>query len=177
VRSTGRIDLHGESVFARNAQASVVAYFRDTRDGVESRSNRSNASTPLRSKVVQPESLSTGVSWTSSSVLQLIESRTFARGDRIIPRRLELMIDRTVVEQGVEVTIPAGRFPGCIRITGVSERTVRTDGGNSRAVVNVDITEWYASGVGLVKRNGAERSDSTFVSAGQQQWQLLDFGS
>lgn len=146
MRSTGRIDLHGESVFACNVQASVVEYFRDARDGVESRSNRSNASTPLRSKVVQPETLSTGVSWTSSSVLQLIESRTFARRDRIIPRRLELMIDRTVVEQGVEVTVPAGRFPGCIRITEVGERTVRTDRGNSRAVVNVDITDMVRVG-------------------------------
>lgn len=90
VRNTGRSDLHGESVFGRNVQASVVEYFRDTGDG---------------------------------------------------------------------------------------ERMVRTNRGNSRAVVNVDITEWCAPDIRLVKRNRVERSDSKFVSAGQQQWQLLDFGS
>jgi hypothetical protein len=53
---------------------------------------------------------------------------------------------------------------------------VPTDRGNGSATVSVEVREWYAAGVGLIKLERSEHSTSSFLKSGQQRWELLDYG-
>ena len=70
----------------------------------------------------------------------------------------------------------AGVFNHCLHVTGRGQTTVQTDRGNASASVTVQVDEWYAPSVGLVKLERQETSESTFLKAGRQTWQLLDYG-
>ena len=127
-------------------------------------------------RVVLPETLALGTRWQARSTLALIESRTFEPRDRLIPRHLPVMLNKQVVADDAEVEVAAGRFTACLLIEGEGSANVPTDRGNGTASVAVAVREWYARGVGLVKLERRESSDSNFMKSGEQTWELLDYG-
>ena len=114
--------------------------------------------------------------WSVSSTLGVVESRTFARQDRVRIRRFPVQLDKVVGATDELVETPAGTFANCVRIDGNGQRSVRTDRGNSVAEVYVQTREWYAPNVGLIKLEREETSDSTFLKPGRQDWLLLSYG-
>ncbi len=114
--------------------------------------------------------------WSVTSTLGLIESRTFARQDRLRVQRLPLTLSKRVAAVSERITTPAGTFEDCLRIDGTGNRSVQTDRGNSVADVVVKTSEWYAPGIGLVRLERNETSPSTFLKPGRQIWTLLEFG-
>ena len=126
--------------------------------------------------VLLPDTLSVGTTWQVTSTLALAESRTFEPRDRIIARRLPVELHKQVVSLDAEVDGPAGRFEHCLLIEGRGLASVPTDRGNGSATVSVELSEWYAAGVGLIKLERVERSTSSFLKSGQQRWELLDYG-
>ena len=49
------------------------------------------------------------------------------------------------------VQVPAGRFENCIRVDGDAQLTVYADGRTGYQDIEINTSEWYAPGVGLVK--------------------------
>ena len=127
-------------------------------------------------RVVLPPTLELGTSWVVRSTLSLIESRTFEPRDRIIPRRLGVELTKQISATDTLVRVGERRFEHCLQIDGSGHATVPTDRGNTSAEVTVILSEWYAPGVGLVKLDRSESSDSAFLKGGQQRWNLLDYG-
>ena len=127
-------------------------------------------------RVMLPEALTLGTRWQVRSTLALIESRTFEPRDRVIPRHLPVALNKKVVADDAEVEVAAGRFTACLLIEGEGTASVPTDRGNGTASVAVAVREWYARGVGLVKLERRESSDSSFMKSGEQTWELLDYG-
>ncbi len=133
-----------------------------------------HSDTPPR--VMLPATLKPGSDWQTQSTLALVESRTFEPRDRIIPRRLPVTLAMRVVGDEATVEVAAGRFTHCLEIEGHGVAQVPTDRGNGTASVAVEVREWFAPGVGLVKLARSETSKSTFLKDGQQHWELLDHG-
>lgn len=55
--------------------------------------------------------------------------------------------DTTILEALEEVSVPAGKFSDCLRVTLIRDDVF------SDLVVNVILTEWLAKGIGIVKSN------------------------
>ena len=129
--------------------------------------------TPQEPSLILPADRTVGTSWTISTRLRLIESRTFARQDKLRNRILPLALTMSIGSTDDSVTVPAGTFTNCIRIDGSGSRSVRTDRGNASAKVEVEHHEWYAPGVGLVKATRSESADSPFLKAGHYVQELV----
>lgn len=104
---------------------------------------------------------------TVDSMLQVIESRTFAREDKLRPRRYQIPLALTLSDTRETVTVPAGTFADCVVMEARGTRFVPADRGNATAEVEVYERSWFAPGVGLVKVDREERSDSVFLKSGQ----------
>lgn len=100
------------------------------------------------------------------STLQVIESRTFAREDKLRPRRFSVTLTLSLSPERETVTVPAGTFADCVVMEARGTRFVPADRGNATAEVNVVERAWFAPGVGLVKVDREERSDSVFLKTG-----------
>ena len=64
------------------------------------------------------------------------------------------------------VEVPAGRFDDCIRVDGEALLTVYADGRTGYQDININTSEWYAPGVGLVKLVRTEPLDSHVFAGG-----------
>ena len=168
------------TVYLQAAQTGSADYLRYRGDGVERiarlRPGMHGPQPDTAPHVVLPQSLAPGSSWQVRSTLALAESRTFEPRDRIIPRRLPVDLNKTVLANDAEVDVAAGHFSDCLLVEGQGLAEVPTDRGNGTASIAVEVREWYAPGVGLVKLSRRESSQSTFMKGGEQQWELLDYG-
>lgn len=128
---------------------------------------------PLRILPSQPK---LGDTWTIESELALIESRTFARQDKLRNRtiHLSLAVEITALDDFVE--IPAGRYENCLKLQSTGVVNVRTDRGNANAEVLVSQNDWYAPGIGLVKSVRSETSESPFLKPGSYTQTMIAVG-
>ncbi len=131
--------------------------------------------TPQAPILILPAERQPGTSWTIATRLRLIESRTFARQDKLGNRDLPLELVMSIGAVDAAVTVPAGTFANCIRIDGIGNRAVRTDRGNASARVAVEHHEWYAPGVGLVKATRSESAESPFLKTGHYTQELISY--
>ena len=178
--NAGTAELAGETVYLQSAQAGSLDYLHYRGDGVERlASRRPGMPGPMRddaARIILPESLDSDQPWRVRSTLGLIESRTFEPLDRLIVRRLGVELEKKISARDVELTMAAGNFDHCLQIDGEGHTFVPTDRGNAEAAVVVRTSEWYAPGIGLVKLERSESSDSPFLKSGHQVWELADFG-
>ncbi|MEQ8662055.1 MAG: hypothetical protein RLW62_14660 [Gammaproteobacteria bacterium] len=179
-RNAARGTLDGQAVVARRHQAWSVDYLHADDAGIvrvahrHGRNGTLTADAPAR--VLLPLPAVAGTSWSTASTLGLIESRTFARQDRVIVRRYPVTLEMTVIARDGVTRVPAGEFDACLVVEGNGRTSVRTDRGNASALVTVHTREWYAPGIGLVRREREERSTSPFLKNGRQVWTLLEHG-
>lgn len=126
--------------------------------------------------IMFPHSLDSNEPWAQHSTLQLIESRTFARADRVVVKRYPVTLKQHIAAHDETVRVPAGKFTRCVRIDGMGEAVIKTDRGNAKATVSVKTSQWFAPGVGLIKKTREETSESPFLKPGQREWTLAAYG-
>jgi hypothetical protein len=150
VFNSGATTFAGEAVFSRVAQTASLEYLRYQGRGVERlaarRPDQSGIQRDEPYRIILPSDLEVGQRWIVPSTVGLVESRTFARSDRVISRRYPVQIEKTIVAVDAEVSVPAGHFSNCLKISGHGRTSVRTDRGTSQAIVTVDISDVVRSG-------------------------------
>ena len=114
--------------------------------------------------------------WVFKSRLRVIDSRTFAPEDRLARLPLNLDMQATVAAVDDTVKVPAGRYTQCVRVDSKGKMNVPVDHAQSFVEVIAEQSEWYAPGVGLVRLERKERSDSTFLQNGSYVQELLTTG-
>jgi hypothetical protein len=77
---------------------------------------------------------------------------------KALPVTIGIDLDYTVEKVGETVRVPAGRFANCIKLVAIGHTTVNTADNQKTLDVSVDISEWYARGVGLIKSERTERA-------------------
>ena len=167
---------HGK-VFIMRQNPKTDAYLQSNTEGIfrlGSRDRHSLTETwnaePQKILPAKPQLDST---WTIKSELGLIESRTFARQDRLRNRTIPLALQYEVKSIDETVTVEAGTFSGCLALRATGSVVVRTDRGNASAEVIVTQHDWYAPGVGLVKSYRLEESESPFLKKGTFEQTLI----
>ena len=126
--------------------------------------------------LVLPAKPATGQQWIFKSRLRVIDSRTFAPEDRLARLPLNLDMQATVAALDDTVEAPTGRYTQCLRIDSSGRMNVPVDHAQSFVEVIAEQREWYAPGVGLVRLERKERSDSTFLQNGSYVQELLATG-
>lgn len=123
-----------------------------------------------------PASPAKGQRWEFTSRLRVVESRTFAPEDRLARLPLALPMQAEIVGVDETVRVPAGRYEHCVRVDARGKLTVPVDHANSFVEVEAAQSEWFAPGVGLVRMERKETSDSTFLQPGDYRQELVATG-
>jgi len=171
VTNLGPATWQGRRVHVQRVQDGVLHLFVRDAGGVRRIATRSpgqaDALADGEYHYLLPAPLRSGRHWSLESRLRLVESRTFAREDRLAPRLLPVTLVYTVEALDDTVQVPAGRFTACVRIRATGRTHVPVDRGNARAAVAVEHVDWYAPGIGRVKSQREETSDSPFLHDGR----------
>ena len=175
--SVERADSDRGAIFILRQVPDTDAYLQRTPDGlyrIGARDRHSLTETwePAPQKIL-PLQPKVGDSWTVDSRLGLIESRTFARQDRLRNRTIPVALRYEIYSSEESITVPAGTFDNCLALRATGSVVVRTDRGNASAEVLVTRQDWYAPGVGLVKSVRVEESESPFLKSGSYEQALL----
>jgi hypothetical protein len=166
----------GKRVFIQRQSSGREVYFHQTSRGLERRGTRhafGAAAEAEAATLIMPNDRTIGMSWVTQTQLALIESRTFARQDRLRPQHLPVDLTMSIAATDESVVVPAGTFHRCVRIDGTGKRNVKTDRGNTSAEVVVKHQEWYAPGVGVIRAERWELAESPFLKAGHYVQELV----
>jgi hypothetical protein len=91
--------------------------------------------------------------------------------------QVELIGTSTIVSVGESVTVPAGTFSNCAQVRTTAADTTRVPQVFGPVKVEVEMTEWLAPGVGVVKAERVEKTDRPELGGGTMQVALKRFAS
>lgn len=113
-----------------------------------------------------PLPLTTGRRWQATTTTELLEWRkhTLEAADR--NPAYTVSMDYECRRLDAVVRTPAGTFTNVAEITGTGERRVEIGGTRDLSTIRIEITEWYAPGVGLVQRERRETTDNQLLNPG-----------
>jgi hypothetical protein len=142
------VTLEGRQYFPQRRLDGTVDLFERVADGIF----HVNPANEARVRIL-PMPMEVGASWSEKTTIRFLEI-TGAFAPTFL-ERISNSIALDFVIESVDETVdtPAGRFANCLRVRGSGSmfagQTLRTYLGIR--FINVDQTEWYAPGIGLVK--------------------------
>lgn len=113
-----------------------------------------------------PQPLTIGRRWQATTTTELLEWRkhTLEAADR--NPAYTVSMDYECRRLDAVVRTPAGTFTNIAEISGIGERRVEIGGTRDMSTIRIEITEWYAPGVGLVQRERRETTDNQLLNPG-----------
>ena len=180
LQNIGADELNGESVFLRKSLDGTILYYSISDDGIYYLGNLDiRESKPIffaDKQIVIPTPFAIDTEWEQVTHTRLLKKTG-------PPQRTEFKIIAEVpLEIKIEsledtVIVPAGQFNKCMRIKMIG--SAYKDAGNyvGLTLVNVEQTNWYSSGVGLVKMERIETTQSDALDKGTLLVELPEFES
>lgn len=97
--------------------------------------------------------LAVGATWTSDGETEVMR-RTFLSGYGAVSKPVDAngSLVFTVESLDDTVRVPAGTFRHCLRVHGIGSAKLAWGEPFGVLTINLEVTRWYASGIGLVKR-------------------------
>ncbi|RJF95253.1 hypothetical protein [Noviherbaspirillum saxi] len=124
-------------------------------------------------RTVLPVPLRKGSAWTTLTTTYFILRKSE------FPRELKYshkaLMTYTVESVDETVTVPAGQFSNCARVSGLAFLTLYTDPVRGFHKVPLVTNEWYCKGIGLVKLERIEELSTAFFSGGKMSMELTEY--
>lgn len=175
----GTVHRDGREVGVFEHSAGGRQYYVRTAEGVRwiatARAEDGAVTAQAGEPFVIREPVTVGMEWEVPSRLALAESVFHDNGERVRSRQTPVTLRHVIVGGGEEVTTPAGHFEGCLRVHATGRAIVRVNWGANFGTVEVDQTDWYAPGIGLVKSRRIETSDSPYLKPGESMLELARY--
>ena len=180
LHNIGSDKLNGEPVFLRKSLDGTVLYYSISNNGIyylgSLDSRAINPKFYADKRIVIPKPFTIDTEWEQVTHTRLLKKTG-------PPQRTEFKIIAEVpLEIKIEsledtVIVPAGQFNKCMRIKMIG--SAYKDAGNyvGLTLVNVEQTNWYSSGVGLVKMERIETTQSDALDKGTLLVELTEFES
>lgn len=148
------IEINGEMLVPRKRPDGRVEYYQRTKDGV-SKVNPEDGSKTL----ILSDPIEVGTKWQSDSKILFLE--VTGAFEATYNRKIKdpITIDYEIVSVDETVKVAAGKFRNCVRVEG--KGSLYGGGGSLKEfmaidTINIETIDWYAPGVGLVKRERKE---------------------
>jgi hypothetical protein len=155
VSNLSRQTLGDRDVIARLVHDGGVYYYADEADGIHriaSAAGGEGFALAPPGHYVLKRPLEAGTSWQVADRTYLLKRQVFYTGGlTTFQLAVELQLEYVIEAVDDVVTVPAGTFRRCVRIRGVGTTTHELGHPFKMVTVEVETTEWFAPGVGLVK--------------------------
>jgi len=124
--------------------------------------------------IVLPNDPKIGSQWTQLTHTKVLENSgpPWETLFRIIE---PVQMDYKISSTNDTINVPAGEFRGCLKVSGFG--SVNVDVGNyiGRMQISVEITQWYAPSVGLVRSHRVESTDASALTGGSLMMELESY--
>ncbi len=172
--------LADKQVVPRLLHDGRVYYYAEDAGGIRrvaSRAGQDDTALAAPDHYVLKQPLEPGNSWRVASESHLLRRQVFyTRGLKTLGISAGLELEYTIEAVDDVVTVPAGTFTRCVRIRGVGETTYDLGHPFKTITIEVESTEWFAPGVGLVKlvRREDTRPAHLFSAEMVQELEVFD---
>lgn len=123
-------------------------------------------------RYVLKEPLVVGTEWQAPTTAYMLERRGGAYPPELRHEQKSIVMRYRIAALQQTVTVPAGRFEGCLTVRGEAEVKLYADGVSGWKDIELLTTEWYCPGPGLVKLERDEPATSVFLTGGKLALQL-----
>jgi hypothetical protein len=175
IRTLAPRDLDGRRVYPRAINNDLVYFYSDAQDGVHRVATRRTEGTETiiddAQKRILPRPLRVGAAWDQETITGVLET-VVDPFRRIYRLELPVTMHYTVESLSETVQVPAGTYYDCLKVRGVGATEHKGDPAIRKADVNVDNTDWYAPGVGLVKTFRRETTTNKNLKQGLFRMEL-----
>lgn len=117
--------------------------------------------------LVLPRPLQTGSRWRAPVTTHLLEWRKHVLENAGRRFRHTLMADYHCETLSDQIETPAGTFNNVARINVSASETIEYGNTQEQTAIHVEMTQWYAPGIGLVKSERRESADSRELNPGE----------
>lgn len=171
-------DHEGRKAFRRHSADGVDYWLRRDETGVYRVAMRHELQPePLKDaapRYVLKEPLVVGTEWQATTVAYLLRrSQGFPSELRHEPQPIAMRYVIDALNQ--TVSVPAGRYEGCLRVAGAGVLKLYADPTNGWRDLPLATLEWYCPGPGLVKLERREPAGSPFIVGGTLTLELADW--
>ncbi len=178
LNNLGPSKLQSESVYARQSLDGTMLYYAVKPDSIEYVGSDSGdipgGSFQQEQRIVMKQPLVLNDNWETYSKTRLLKKTGPPQKTefRIVAK---VPLDVTVESLDETVNVPAGVFSNCVKITMTG--SMMKDAGNyvGLTLINVEETRWYARGIGLVKLERLETTQSEALDKGTLVVELADY--
>ncbi|MCB1746153.1 MAG: hypothetical protein H6977_06515 [Gammaproteobacteria bacterium] len=120
---------------------------------------------------VLPATLVVGTQWHQPAVTTVLEN-TGPPWETLFRISVPVELEYRIESLAASVDTPAGHFDDCLLVTGRGQ--AQADVGNyiGRTMVEIEVREWYAEDVGLVRMERDEKTGAAALSAGRLVMEL-----
>ena len=180
VENLGSTELWGQKVSARRALDGTTYYYREDANGVL-RIGENLPDKPARLYmtpilVLPNPALLSSPPWSDREYTAVLRRAGSPKAAELVTKiKAQLQMNYVIKSVNDEVEVPAGRFEHCLRVRGTGVTAIDLGLNLGPTTVKVGFTEWYARGVGLVKAERKETTNSPVVPPGEYRMVLEDF--
>lgn len=180
LNNLGEGELDGESVYLRQLLNGTRLYYSVSEEGIYYLGNLDSQDiTPEfyeDKQLVLPDLLVVGAGWEQTTITKLLK-KTGPSQKTVLEVIVEIPLEVNVESLGETVVVAAGRFEKCLKIT-MSGSIFKNAGDYiGLTLINVEQTNWYAPGVGLVKMERLETTQRKVLDKGSLLIELAEFQS
>ncbi len=125
--------------------------------------------------LLMPVTPAQGDTWQGLDYSRLLEWRKHAleHADKSLQKPIRMQFECVATDEVVDT--PAGRFHNVVRIEGTGKGQFELGAVRDLNRITIEVTHWYAPGVGLVKSERRESADTGLLIAGEEQRMLQSF--
>ena len=120
---------------------------------------------------ILPEPLTVGASWQQTEFTQVLEN-TGSPWETLFKITEPVVIEYAVESNDAWVEVPGGEFRQCIKVSGRGSTNVDVGNYIGRTIITIEVENFYARGVGLVKSVRRESTTSEALDHGEVTFAL-----
>jgi hypothetical protein len=178
IETLGRDTLAAGEAWRRRSDSGVDYWLKRDASGIYRVASKSDLQDEPEAdkepRYVLKAPIAVGTTWRSTTTAYLLQRR------QEFPREIRhshpaVPMNYAIEAVGETVQVRAGRFDNCVRVKGVAALRLFADPVVGWKDMALTTTEWYCSGIGLVKLVRQEPAGSTFLTGGTLTMELVDW--
>ncbi len=148
IASLGPRKIGGREVYPRRSAGGLSYYLLENAGGIYTTRDPG-----VDGSLLLPSPITLNRIWQSPTSVYILDNRheTFAGGESFISVGEPVIFNHTITSMDDEVRVPAGSYQDCLRIESRGSVAVEARTSGIEQIL-VRQTDWYARGIGLVKR-------------------------
>ena len=180
IKNMGRSDFDGKETWRRRSDTGNEYWLRTDEKGVYRVASKSATSKTsyldANIRTVIPAKLTKEEKWSTSTVPYFLRRRNeWPPEFRYVDKYRDLTMNFNIEAMNQTVTVPAGKFTGCLLVVGRAEINLWVESSNTYKDVPMINREWYCPDVGLVQLEREEPTTARFFQGGVMRMKLIRF--